>query len=130
MSDTAGVVKEMVEMGKKKGATELPPPPGIMVYLHVVLKANPGAVKKMLEKGKQKVQDLEEVLKAVSLIVLLEARNEYLGEARDKVQVEDIGKAHGERTAWKKVIDLLKQGCTVEQLEQMKPPGGAPPQAG
>jgi hypothetical protein len=32
------------------------------------------------------------------------------------------GEARGEQNAWKKAIELMKQGHTVEELERMSPP--------
>jgi hypothetical protein len=40
---------------------------------------------------------------------------------------EAIGEAQGEKNAWQKVIDLLKQGYTLEQLERMSPSGSPNP---
>jgi hypothetical protein len=42
-------------------------------------------------------------------------------EERGKVRGEVLGEARGKRTAWMEAISLLKQGYTVEQLEQMDP---------
>jgi hypothetical protein len=36
-------------------------------------------------------------------------------------ECEARGKAEGEKIAWEEAITLLKQGCTVEQLEGMDP---------
>jgi hypothetical protein len=44
-----------------------------------------------------------------------EAAGRAIGEAR--------GKIIGEQTAWEKVVSLLKQGYTVDQLERMVPAG-------
>jgi hypothetical protein len=38
---------------------------------------------------------------------------------------EKRGEARGEKNTWQKVIGLLKEGYTVDQLEQMSP-GGSP----
>jgi hypothetical protein len=51
----------------------------------------------------------EEVLEKAGLTTKREKRGEAKGEAK------------GEKNAWRKAIELLKQGCTVEQLEQMTP---------
>jgi hypothetical protein len=40
-----------------------------------------------------------------------------IGEARGEAR----GVTIGEKNAWQKAIELLKQGYTVEQLEQMRP---------
>jgi hypothetical protein len=52
---------------------------------------------------------LDEVLEEAGLTAKWEKR----GEAK--------GVAIGEKTGWEKAIELLKQGYTVEQLEQMNP---------
>jgi hypothetical protein len=67
---------------------------------------------------KQKKLTLSEALEKAGLAAEWEARGRAQGEA--------LGKAQGEKTTWGKVIGLLKQGYTVEQLEQMEPPDGAP----
>jgi hypothetical protein len=51
-----------------------------------------------------------------------EAQGEVRGEARGVAQ----GVAIGEKTAWEKAIALLKQGYTVEELENLRP-GDTPP---
>jgi hypothetical protein len=56
---------------------------------------------------------LEEMLEKVGLTAEWEKRGEARGEAR------------GEKNTWQKVIGLLKQGYTVDQLERMSP-GGSP----
>jgi hypothetical protein len=43
------------------------------------------------------------------------------GAAEGEVRGEARGEARGEKTGWKKAIDLLKQGHTVEDLERMSP---------
>jgi hypothetical protein len=43
---------------------------------------------------------------------------EYAGFA---LMWEARGRAEGKRTGWEKIIALLKQGYTVEQLERMDP---------
>jgi hypothetical protein len=73
-------------------------------YLYAVLEANLMATKEVLGMRKKKLT-LQDVL-------------EEFGYA---VEWEQRGKAQGEKTAWEKAINLLKQGYTVEQLERMDP---------
>ncbi|MDR1469195.1 MAG: hypothetical protein LBT00_07870 [Spirochaetaceae bacterium] len=49
------------------------------------------------------------------------AIGEAEGEARGEAEGIAIGEVRGEKNAWRKVLDLMKQGYTVEQLEQMAP---------
>jgi hypothetical protein len=42
-------------------------------------------------------------------------------EARGRADGEARGEARGEQNAWKKAIELMKQGHTVEELERMNP---------
>jgi hypothetical protein len=51
----------------------------------------------------------------------LAAEWEKRGEARG----EKCGEAWGKKTGWEEALALLKQGYTLEQLEQMSP-GGTP----
>ena len=46
---------------------------------------------------------------------------EVLEEAGLTAKWEDRGEARGKKTGWEKAIELLKQGYTLEQLEQMNP---------
>ncbi|MDR1025191.1 MAG: hypothetical protein LBL56_05640 [Treponema sp.] len=81
-------------------------------YLYTVVESNSGALREVVEMGKKKLT-LREVLEESGLTA------EW--EERGKIQGEALGKVQGERTAWGKAINLLKQGYTVEQLEQMDP---------
>jgi hypothetical protein len=53
------------------------------------------------------------------------AKWKAVGEAQGRVKWEAIGEARGEargkKIAWEKVVSLMKQGCTVDQLERMAP---------
>jgi hypothetical protein len=77
-------------------------------YLHALLSANQETIEEVAKMAKER-KTLEEVLERTGLTAEWERR----GEAR--------GKAIGEKTAWQKAIELLKQGYTVEQLERMQP---------
>jgi hypothetical protein len=89
-------------------------------YLYAVLESNSGVLEEVVEMGKKK-RTWREVLEESGLTAEWEER----GEVRGKILGEILGKAQGEvqgeRTAWGKAISLLKQGYTVEQLEQMDP---------
>jgi hypothetical protein len=81
-------------------------------YLHVVLEANSETVEEVTKMRKKKLT-LHEVLEKSGMTVEWEKRGEIRGEAN--------GEARGEKTGWERAISLLKQGYTVEQLEQMDP---------
>ena len=51
-------------------------------------------------------------------VALGEARGAALGEARGAA----LGEAKGKQIGWEKAIGLLKEGYTVDQLEQMSRP--------
>jgi hypothetical protein len=85
-------------------------------YLYAILHANAKTIREVLEMADGEVT-LEEVLEEAGLIAKWEKRGEAKGEA--------IGEAIGEKNGWEKAIELLRQGYTLEQLEQMNP--GAPP---
>jgi hypothetical protein len=78
---------------------------------------------------------LDEVLEEAGLTAKWEKRGEAIGEARGEargVVIGEargvvIGEARGEKTGWEKAIGLLKQGYTVDQLEQMSPGGPVNP---
>jgi hypothetical protein len=55
----------------------------------------------------------DELMEKTGLAAEWEKRGEARGEA--------IGEAKGEKIGWQKAVELLKQGYTVEQLEQMSP---------
>jgi hypothetical protein len=50
-------------------------------------------------------------------VAIGEARGVAIGEARGVA----IGEARGEKNGLEKAVALLKQGCTVEDLERMIP---------
>ena len=56
---------------------------------------------------------LNEVLEKAGLTVEWETRGKAIGEVQ--------GKAIGAKIAWGKIIALLKEGYTVDQLERMDP---------
>jgi hypothetical protein len=93
------------ESDKRKGASR-------GAYLYAVLETNIRVMKEVVEMRK-KGQTLEDVLEEYGLIAKWEARGEVRGKA--------LGEARGKRTGWMEAITLLKQGYTVEQLEQMDP---------
>jgi hypothetical protein len=95
--ETAGIILNRKNMKE----------PDIAAYLYAVLQANPETVQEVLRMGKRGELTLDEVLEKAGLTAEWEA----------------IGEARGEKTAWEKVITLLKEGYTVDQLEQMTPGG-------
>jgi hypothetical protein len=56
---------------------------------------------------------LDKVLERVGLIAKWENR----GRAKWEAQV----RAESEKTAWEKVVSLMRQGYTADELEQMAP---------
>ncbi|MDR0710025.1 MAG: hypothetical protein LBF77_08170 [Spirochaetaceae bacterium] len=83
----------------------------IGAYLYAILSANGETIEEVYRMGERKIA-LNEVLEKIGLTAEWERRGEARGEAR------------GEKNGWEKAIGLLKEGYTLEQLEQMTP--GAP----
>ncbi|MDR1507502.1 MAG: hypothetical protein LBI67_10420 [Treponema sp.] len=107
--ETAGaILKESRKRGK--GAR-------FEAYLHAVFEANIPAVEEVLRMAKNKKKTLDQVLEETGLTAKWEAR----GEKRGKAIGEASGIAQGKESAWKKALELMKQGYTVDQLEQMTP---------
>jgi hypothetical protein len=70
----------------------------------------------MVEKMENEAKlTLEEVLEEIGLTAKWEKRGEAIGEARGVAR----GFAIGKKTGLEDAIELLKQGHTVEQLEQI-----------
>jgi hypothetical protein len=100
----AGTILE--ESRKKAEETE------VGAYLYALLQANAETMEEVYRMANRKLT-LDEVLEKVGLTAEWEKRGELKGEAR--------GVAIGEKNGWGKAIELLKQGYTLEQLEQMSP---------
>jgi hypothetical protein len=81
-------------------------------YIYALLSANAGTIEEVYRMGERKLT-LNEVLEKTGLTAEWEKRGEVKGEAI------------GEKNGWEKAMDLLRQGYTLEQLEQMSP--GSPP---
>jgi hypothetical protein len=92
------VLGEILEEGGKRDQGR------VGAYLYTVMESNPNAVREVLEMKKKKLT-LREVLEESGLTAEWEQR----------------GKDWGKRAGWMEAISLLKQGYTVEQLEQMDP---------
>jgi hypothetical protein len=90
-------------------------------YLYAILQANAETVQEVLEMRNAGELTLDEVLEKFGLTAKWEAAGEIRGEARGKAE----GRVEGEKSAWEKMVTMLKQGYTVDQLEQMVP-GGVP----
>jgi hypothetical protein len=75
-------------------------------YLYALLRANVETIEEVYRMADRKLT-LEEALEKIGLTAEWEKRGEARGEAR------------GKKLAWKEVIELLKQGRTVEELERM-----------
>jgi hypothetical protein len=96
------VLEAILEESEKKEPAELG------AYLHAVLEANAKIVKEVTGMGKKRLT-LHDVLEESGMTAEWEER----GRGQSVVQ--------GGKAAWERAIDLLKQGYTVEQLEQMDP---------
>ncbi|MDR1096064.1 MAG: hypothetical protein LBL31_06720 [Spirochaetaceae bacterium] len=81
--------------------------PDIAAYLYAVLLANAKILAEVSKMSKTEEAKFYETMKKAGLTAKWEA------------QV----RAEGEQTAWEKVVSLLKQGYTVDQLERMVPAG-------
>ncbi|MDR1443878.1 MAG: hypothetical protein LBI94_03255 [Treponema sp.] len=79
-------------------------------YLHAVLEANPKTVKEVTGMGKKKL-----------------TLTDVLVESGLTAEWEKWGETRGEKTGWERAVSLMKQGYTVEQLEQMDPLNAPPP---
>jgi hypothetical protein len=101
-AETAGSIIE-ASRGKYGPDTE--------AYLHAVLLANAKAVVEVSKMSKTEEAKFYEVLKKAGLTANWEA------------QVRAEGRAIGEKTAWEKVVSLMEQGYTVDQLKRMVPSG-------
>jgi hypothetical protein len=85
--------------------------PDIAAYLYAVLLANAKIIEEAIRMGKSEEATLDEVLERMGLVAKWENRG------------RTEGRTEGARTAWEEFISLMKQGYTVEQLEQMTPSG-------
>jgi hypothetical protein len=94
------------ESRKRERAAELG------AYIHAVLSANKKIIGEVLKMAKGTLP-LDEMMTELMEEFGLTAKWEKRGEAR--------GEARGEKNAWQKALGLLKQGYTLEQLEQMSP---------
>jgi hypothetical protein len=99
-AEAAGTILEESRKRKREGE--------LGAYIYAILRANARTIREVLAMVKEEVT-LEEVLEEVGLTAKWEKR----------------GEARGEKTGWEKAIELLKQGYTLEQLEQMNPGGSA-----
>ncbi|MDR2606914.1 MAG: hypothetical protein LBC57_00860, partial [Treponema sp.] len=90
-ADTAGAI--LKESRKKGGQAR------IQAYIYAVLKANVKTIREVLQMADEGAITLDEVLEEAGLTAKWKERGEKIG--------------------WQKAIELLKQGYTVDQLEQM-----------
>jgi hypothetical protein len=97
----AETARTILEESRKKGVE-------IGAYLHALVSANAEIIEEILEMAANGIT-IDEVLEKAGLAAKWEKRGEANGEAR------------GEKKGWEKAIELLKQGYTVDQLEQMNP---------
>jgi hypothetical protein len=102
LNSEAAVV--ILKESRKRGRDD-----SLAAYLYAVLSANTRTVQEVLQVANNGELTLDEVLEEAGLTAKWEKRGEARGEAR------------GEKNGWNKALELLRQGYTVEQLEQMDP---------
>jgi hypothetical protein len=90
----------------------------IGAYIYAILSANAKTIREVLKMADGALP-FDELMEELGLTAKWEKRGEVIGEAK--------GEAKGEKTGWEKAIGLLRQGYTLEQLEQMNPDGPASP---
>jgi hypothetical protein len=83
-------------------------------YLYAILSANKQTIREVIKMADGALP-FNELMEELGLTAEWERRGEARGEAK------------GEKNGWEKAIGLLKQGYTLEQLEQMSPGGPAGP---
>jgi hypothetical protein len=103
----AAAAGTILEESRKKGK-------GVQMgaYLYALMNANREIIREVLEMADGALP-FDELMEELGLTAKWEKR----GEARGIT----IGEVQGEKNAWQKAIELLKQGYTVEQLERMTP---------
>jgi hypothetical protein len=79
-------------------------------YLYALICANRETIQEVLKMSEERA-GFDKLMEELGLAAKWEQAGEIRGEAR--------GEARGEKKGLKKAVDLLKQGYTVEQLEQM-----------
>jgi hypothetical protein len=84
----------------------------LAAYLYALINANRKIIREVIEMADGTLP-IDELMEEIGLAAKWEKRGEARGEAR--------GEVRGEKNAWQRAIELLKQGYTVEQLEQMTP---------
>jgi hypothetical protein len=92
--------RSILEESRKKG-----PGAELEAYLHALINANQKAIEEVLAMAKDELP-FDKLIEEMGLAAKWEAR----------------GEARGGQNAWKKAIELMKQGHTVEELERMSPP--------
>jgi hypothetical protein len=85
-------------------------------YIHAILRANKKTIWEVFKMAEGTLP-LDEMMTELMEEFGLTAKWEKRGEAR--------GEARGKKNGWEEAIGLLKQGYTLDQLEQMSP-GGTP----
>jgi hypothetical protein len=85
------------------------------------MNGNTKALREVIEMAEKELT-FDELMEEIGLAAKWEER----GEARGVVIGEARGEAKGEKNGWEKAIALLKEGYTVEQLEQMSPLSHSP----
>jgi predicted transposase YdaD len=81
-------------------------------YLYALIMANLEVIEEVLGMADEAVA-FDRLVEKMGWAAKWRAEGEAWGKAK--------GRAEGEKTGWKKALDLLKQGHTVEDLERMGP---------
>jgi hypothetical protein len=88
-------------------------------FLYAVLQANAQTMREVMAMNKRGKTPFDEVLEELGLTAKWRAEGRVEGEARGEARV----RIEGEKSAWEKMVSLLKLGYTADQLEQMEPSG-------
>jgi hypothetical protein len=99
----ATVAGTILEESRKRGRGE-----ELAAYIYALMNANREIIREVLKMADGTLP-FDELMEELGLAAKWEKRGEAKGEIR------------GEKNAWQKAIELLKQGYTVEQLERMSP---------
>jgi hypothetical protein len=109
-TELAGVIlKESHKISEKRE---------IGAYLYALICANLETVREVLKMSDERMA-FDRLMEELGLTAKWEKTGEARGEIRGEARGEIRGEAKGEKKGLKKAVELLKQGYTVEQLEQM-----------
>jgi hypothetical protein len=100
----AKATRSILEESRKKG-------PGVELaaYLHALINANRKAIQEVQTMAKDELP-FDRLIEEMGLAAKCRAEGKIEGEAR------------GEKNGWKKALEFLEKGHTVEELKRMGPP--------